>query len=274
VEQINEWVADAAGMVGALYGRFPFPQVQVMVVPNARAREPTPWAFVVRGGGPAVHFLINQRRSMSEFYEDWTAAHEFSHLLLPFVDPRDAWLSEGLATYYQNVLRARAGRLTANEAWGKLHAGFGRGSGEATDLTLAEATRRMYSSRLFMKVYWTGTAMMLLADLQLRQISNGAQSLDTVLAEFNACCFNAHREWRARELFARFDELSGTDVFTSLLEQHIDSTRFPDLSGAYRDLGLVSTGRNLRLVADAPSVHLRDAIMNGDGASMIRASSD
>ena len=38
-------------------------------------------------------------------------------------------LAEGLATYYQNVLRARAGLLTPSEAWEQIDAGFARGRG-------------------------------------------------------------------------------------------------------------------------------------------------
>ena len=242
IESITDWIADAAGMVGGLYGHFPFPRAQVMVVPNARAREPAPWAFVARGGGPAVHFVINQRRPIEEFYDDWTATHEFSHLFLPLVNSRDAWLSEGVATYYQNVLRARFGRMTAQQAWSDLHAGFGRGRSEASNLTLAEATRRMYRSRFFMRVYWSGTAIVMLADIRLRQISDGSQSLDTALAALNACCSDMRREWRARELFARLDELTATSVFTDLFDEYVDSTRFPDLSDAYRELGLVPAG--------------------------------
>lgn len=273
-DDIIDWVVDAAGMVGGVYGRFPYPGAQVLVVPNARVREPTPWAFVTRGGGPAVHLVINQRRPISEFYDDWTAAHEFSHLFLPFVSSREAWVSEGLATYYQNVLRARAGRLTEQRAWQNLHAGFGRGRREAAELTLAEATRRMYRSRLFMKVYWSGTAIMLLADVRLRQLSDGAQSLDTALAALNACCFEPQREWRAHELFAKLDELTGTTVFTALLNEYEDSERFPDLSTTYAELGLEPYGRRgVRLVTDAPYADLREAIMSDNGASLMQASS-
>jgi hypothetical protein len=273
-EEIGAWVIDAAEMVGGLYGRFPYAHAQVLVVPNARVREPTPWAFVTRSGGPAVHFVINQRRPISEFYDDWTAAHEFSHLFLPYVSSKEAWVSEGLATYYQNVLRARAGRLTEQRAWQNLHAGFGRGRREAAELTLSEATRRMYRSRLFMKVYWSGTAIMLLADVRLRQLSDGAQSLDTALAALNWCCLEPQREWRARELFAKLDELTGTEVFTTLLNEYEDSERFPDLSTTYSELGLESYGRrSVRLVSDAPYAGLRQAIMSDDSAGVIQASS-
>ncbi len=273
VEQMVAWIADSAKMVGRMYGRFPFPQAQVMVVPNSRKREPTPWAFVVRGGSPAVHFVINQRRPIDEFYDDWTATHEFSHLFLPFVKYDDAWLSEGVATYYQNVLRARGGRISVQDAWSNLHAGFGRGQRDSNGLTLSEATQRMHRGGHYMRVYWSGTAIMLLADLRLRQMSAGSQSLDTALDSLNQCCSQIPREWSAAELFARLDEITETSVFSDLLEEHTDSDLFPDLSVAYRDLGLVPMGSDIDLASEAPLAHVRDAIMSGKSSRFTRASS-
>jgi predicted metalloprotease with PDZ domain len=180
-------------------------------------------------------------------------------------------VSEGLATYYQNVLRARSGRLSAQQAWSELDSGFLRGSKEATDLTLAEATERMYRSGLFMKVYWSGTAIMLMADLHLRQLSNGTQSLDTALAALGGCCLDSPREWDGAELFAKLDALTGTTVFTSLLDKYVNSTQFPDLSSAYRELGLMPAVDGVSLVADAPFANLRDAIMSGGAPGRIHA---
>ena len=48
-------------------------------------------------------------------------------MLMPYISSRDRWLSEGLASYYQNVLRARDGRLTDTQAWQLLYEGFQRG---------------------------------------------------------------------------------------------------------------------------------------------------
>jgi hypothetical protein len=272
IEQIAGWVARSADAVADMYGRFPFSQAQVMVVPNSRMREPAPWAFVVRGGSPAVHFVINQRRPIEEFYSDWTAMHEFSHLFLPFVDSDDAWLSEGIATYYQNVLGARGGRLSVEKAWSHLHAGFGRGEADAKGLTLAQATHGMHRGGHYMRVYWSGAAMMLLADLRLRRMSGGLQSLDTALDALNQCCGQPDKAWTAAELFTKLDEITQSSVFGDLLDEHTDSRRFPDLSMAYRELGLIPLGGDIDLASDAPLAHVRDAIMSGNSSQFTSAS--
>lgn len=260
-EEMQEWIADAARIVAGLYGRFPVAQAQVLVVPDTRGAEPTPWAHVVRGGAPAVHFFINQRRPIHEFYGDWTAVHEFSHLLLPLVNRDAAWLYEGVATYYQNVLRARAGRISPREAWVMMHAGFLRGRDEATGMTLAQATESMYRSGAYMRVYWEGTAIMLMADVRLRQMTAGKQSLDTALAALNECCGSPDRSWSAADLMGKLDEITGTAVFRELYDMHVSAMEFPDLTGTYRTLGISRDGGTIELSADERERELREAIM-------------
>jgi predicted metalloprotease with PDZ domain len=216
---------------------------------------------VARGGSPAAHFFINQRRPIKEFFDDWTAVHELSHLLLPYVTADDIWLSEGVATYYQNVLRARGGRMAAAEAWQRMHAGFVRGMESAPGMTLAQATEGMYRDGTFMRVYWEGAAMLLIADVRLRQLTAGTQSLDTALAALNDCCARTDRAWSARGLFDKLDEVTGTSVFSEIYDQHVASRNFPDLSQTYRALGVAFGPGGLELSADARERRLRDAIM-------------
>jgi len=267
VEEMSDWLADAAEAVARLHGRFPVSQAQVLVVPDARGGEPTPWAHVVRGGAPAVHFFVNQRRPIEEFYGDWTAVHEFSHLLLPLVNRDDAWLYEGIATYYQNVLRARAGRISAQEAWTMMNSGFQRGRADATGMTLAQATESMYRNGAYMRVYWEGTALMLMADVRLRQMTGGKQSLDTALAGLAECCNATERAWSARELLARLDAINGTHVFGDLYEQHVAARAFPDLAPAYRALGIALEGGTIAFSESGRERQLRDAIMDANAAA-------
>jgi len=262
VEAMRRWIEDAARSVAAIYGRFPVPEPQVLVLPGAPAPEPTPWAYVLRGGQGSAHFSVNQRRPLREYVEDWTAPHELSHLLLPPTDPNDAWLSEGIASYYQNVTRARSGVLTPEEAWQNIHAGFRRGRKlDVKGLTLAQATQRMYRDNAYMRVYWQGAAIVLAGDVELRALTDGRQSLDTVLDAFGRCCLHPDREWTAREVFERFDAIAGMPVFVPILEAQIDTPGFPDLTTLYGRLGLDALGGKVALRSDAPLARARDAIM-------------
>lgn len=260
---MTDWIRDAAMSVASIYGRFPVPSPQVLVMPGARAQEPTPWAYVLRGGQAAAHFFVNQRRPLVEYVEDWTAPHELSHLLLPYVTSNDAWLSEGMATYYQNIVRARSGAITPAEAWQRMHAGFRRGQdwGANKSQTLAQATERMFRDGGYMRVYWQGTAILLAADVELRRQSGGTQSLDSVLEAFGACCLDPDPEWTARKVFDKFDEISGTTIFRQQYEAHVQAPGFPSLEDLYGQLGLEALGGKLALMNEAPLKAIRDAIM-------------
>jgi hypothetical protein len=260
---IRNWITSGARALVSTYGRLPVADVQLLVVPIGRGGEPVPWGEVQRSGGDAVHLYIDQRQSKDAFMDDWVLVHELGHLLHPYIDSRDRWLSEGLASYYQNVLRARIGLISSASAWNKLHAGFERGlRGTPSGRSLAEVSESMMRDRAFMRVYWSGAAVALLADVELRKRSDGQQSLDTALKALQTCCLPADRSWSARELMQRLDQLTETSVFMDLYKQHVNSDEFPDLSTVYAELGLKRVSRT-RVDFDpkASAAVIRSAIM-------------
>ena len=72
-------------------------------------------------------------------------------------------MSEGLASYYQSISRARVGMISTRETWEDLRAGFERGARQGR--TLGDATENMRAELAYMQVYWSGAAIFLLADL-------------------------------------------------------------------------------------------------------------
>jgi hypothetical protein len=260
-ELFRRWIQETARSVSSVSGRFPQPHAQILVVPTGPQREPVPWAHVLRGGGPAAEFFVDQTRTLDELNRDWTATHELSHMLLPYVSSRDRWLSEGLASYYQNVLRARDGRLTEQEAWRRLESGFERGRRATRSGSLAQATRSGWGT--IMRVYWSGAAMMLKADSRLRARSGGSQSLDTALESLGTCCMDPGRSWRAQDLLAELDRLTGYTVFSELYDSHVLDDQFPDLARTYAQLGIVTGKGSITIEQDAPWEDIRISIMRG-----------
>jgi len=260
---LRRWVTSGARALLSAYGHLPLPDAQLLVVPIGQGREPVPWGEVQRGGGDAVQLYIDQRRPAEAFMADWVLVHELSHLLHPHIIARDRWLSEGIASYYQNVLRARAGLMSTQSAWNALHAGFQRGiRGTRRGRSLAEVSETMMRDHSFMRVYWSGAAIALLADVELRRRSGGAQSLDTALAAFSDCCLPADRSWSARELLQQLDRLTGTTVFMALYGEYVDADDFPDLRAVYAELGLQpESATSLRLDPKAPGAATCTAIM-------------
>jgi hypothetical protein len=257
----EHWIAGAARNVTTLYGRFPVQSVQVIVVPTPRGRGPVPWAYVSRGGGAGVHLFVDPTRAPEEFERDWSLTHEMSHLFLPFVAVRDAWLFEGLPTYLQNVLMVRGGAIEAHEGWSRLITGFQRGAGVGTGLSVAQASERIAVRGNYLRVYWAGAAMMLEADLRLREITLGRQSLDTALAGLAECCLAPERRWSADELVATLDRITGNTVFGDVVREQFGSPQFPDFKRVLVRAGVTVKDGGVVLDRAAPAAPFREALM-------------
>ena len=256
-----EGVERAAQQATLAHGKFPVPALQVLVVPASRGRSPVPWAYVSRGGGPAVHAFVVAERGPQAFLDDWSLLHEMSHLFLPYLESRDAWLFEGLPTLFQNVLMARSTAISAGEAWRRMAAGFRRAARISPGLSIPGATERIGRHGNSLKVYWAGAAALLAADLRLRHVSGGGQSLDSVVAILAQCCLAQNRRWSARELVERLDRESGTRVFSELLQEQIETGDFPDFASLFTRAGVRVEGNQVELAADAPWAIERDALM-------------
>jgi hypothetical protein len=240
---------------------------QVLVVPVGPSREASPFGMSNRGGAYAVVGLVDPTKSDSDYRDSWTFVHEFTHGVHPHLgDGR--WISEGIATYYQNVLRARSGRLTEAEAWDELDAGFERGRKDKSDMSLSDLSMRMGRLGHFMRGYWSGTALVMMADIELRTRADQPSSLDAALNAYLACC-RAHVEEAEPDAFlAELDRQVGGEVFSALYRRLATQSEFPDLTDAYRKLGLRHATPKVAIdEGDAQAAALRHAIMRKDGGA-------
>lgn len=240
-DEIIEWLRSTAMLVNQTYGRFPNPAPRIVVIPSTRSSwgrdKAVVFGRVTRQGRETIELFVNADRPIEEFYGDWTATHEFSHLMLPLLSQRYRWISEGFASYYQNILMSRAGRYTPEDAWQRLGEGFARGAESRPELTLNEASAKGIREAR-MKVYWSGAAIALLADIELRRRSDGEESLDSVLGELQACCLPSRRSWSGNRLFEKLDSFLDVPVFMPLYRQYANTKGFPDMKPVLRDLGV------------------------------------
>ena len=233
--KVSTWLQSVAGDVGGVYGRFPLDDVDIRVIPRRFSEwdedSPVPFGRVSRRRGETIVLYIDPRRPMADFYADWTATHEMSHLLLPGISWKQRWIAEGFASYYQNVLMARSGNYTTDTAIRKLNEGFGRGRASRPELSPNQAAEEGVRRARY-KIYWSGAAVALLADVQLREQSGGRESLDTVLGRFQDCCLPARDRWTGEQLFEKLDSLSSQRVFMPLYRRYADAPGFPDVQDA------------------------------------------
>jgi hypothetical protein len=241
VALLPPWERDALGRIESVaqalllaYGQLPRSHSQVVVVPLPGRTSAAPWGQVLRGGGATVLLLVGADAPADALLRDWTATHEFSHLLHPHLGARGRWLSEGLASYYQNVLRARAGILSPETAWANLAAGFERGRRDtnAKGLSLAQASRRIGTHRSYMRIYWSGAAYWLQADLALRERGT---SLDQVLQRYAACCLERHTAATPERFLRDLERAAGAAILLEPYRRYASDTEFPETNSLLSD---------------------------------------
>ncbi len=269
-DALFDWAAAQARNVSLAYGWFPNPEPHVVVIPVGGGRHGSatavPFGRVIRDGGESVELFVNQHAPREQLYDDWTATHEFSHFMLPYVSWRQRWISEGFAQYYQNVLLARSGQYEVKRAWQKLYEGFERGRRARPELTPNEAAEQRPRGAT-MKIYWTGAALALEADVELRRRSGGALSLDALLERLAACCLPSARTWRGRELFTKLDEFAGEPVLVPLYDKYANVAGFPDYTGTFAKLGIEIRDGRVTLDDGAPLAAVRKSIMSGNSGT-------
>jgi hypothetical protein len=250
---LRRWLRAAVDLSALGPGGSPSSRLQVILAPVSRAMEPVPFGTVARGGDASMVLFVAEQATETQLVRDWVLPHELSHLFVPYVAREHAWFSEGVASYYQEVLRARAGILTESEALQNLARAMRSAAGEGTGRTLAEESRDMHATHAYRPVYWGGAAYFLIADVRLRQETKGAQSLDEVLGALRRD--EEQESWSLPALLARMDDLAGRSLFVPLAAASLNR-RFPDFEPTLNALGV--EGDALR--DDAPLAGLRAAI--------------
>ena len=254
---VRDWIAEGARAANLLFDGLPVPRALVIAVPRDR---PGPgFGMALRGGGPAVVILLDRHASAASLADDWTATHEFLHLGVPRLPLEDAWLFEGLASYYTEVVRARAGIISPARAYQHLLDGFARGRSTGGSLSLREESSQMHDRHSFYRVYWAGAALAFLTDVEARRA--GGPTLDAALRSFAQCCAASEDEWTAERVLAHLDQSLGAPRFTERARRWLDRPDFPEVEAALRALGVTAGTRGQAVFGSAPNAAIRDAIM-------------
>ena len=204
------------------------------------------FGMVRRGGGASVLLIPSMRATSAGLGSDWVAVHELSHLWLPRMVAEDRWLSEGIATYLQEVLRARCGRQSSERAWSRLRDGFERGRRSGTGRRLVAESSAMNRTGAYFRVYWAGAAFALETDVRLRQESAGEMSLLRAIDRAYGSWPEA-RPLRATVFLEALERASGSSFIRELGQRYAEQADFPDVSYAdsseYRDVRAQITAR-------------------------------
>lgn len=260
---LENYVRTAATDVAALFPSAFARHPQIVTIPIGPQSEAVPFGQSFRGGGTGILLFIDPTRSAEDYLQAWTLHHELIHVIHPYLDLDGRWIAEGIATYFQNVVRSRRLRQSAREGWEELDAGFARGRADTASLSLKETSIEMSERGHYMRAYWSGTALMLLADVELHARAKPA-SVELALNRYLKCCALQPRRWEVREFLAELDRQVGGDTFTRLYREHADATYFPDVAPAYTTLGIDADSEGPKLSDDHLARMAREAIMGAE----------
>jgi len=260
-EGVRAWIAGAVGAVAELYGRFPTPRLLAIVQPTPSRGEPVVFGMAMRAGGGHVHLILSALAKDAELPGEWVAVHELTHLGMPWTYDQEAWIQEGFVTYYQEVLRARAGFLTEQEAWQRIHDGFNRGRRRGGDRVLQLESRDMGREHNYHRVYWAGAAIALRTDVELRRASGGRQSLDDVMRLMHRRYGGTRGPHEGVQLLRFADRALGVSTCGAIAEGCLARPAFPEVAPVFRALGIRIQNGRVVLDDSAPMAAERQRIM-------------
>ena len=260
------WMNHAENALRSVYGTLPVENYITVIKASKRGSSAVPWGEVNRYSPPEVTLVINTKSSLQDLKADWTIYHELSHLLIPY-DAGDArWFSEGLASYYQNITQARVGMFDEKAMWQKLYNGFERGNKQQkyNHQPLSYVSDNIGQNRNYMRIYWSGALYWLKADVALRELSKNSSSLyslDLALKQLQQCCFN--RYLSVDEIVEKLDELSQSQIFSTLLEKFSTSYAIPAYLPLLNKLGVEVVNGKIELNNHAKLSMQRKAMFTG-----------
>ena len=256
VAMLQGWAVEAARATVLPSGRFPLRSARVEVREiDSRSSSPVPWGQTSRRDDVSILLYVRRGASHEQLRADWTAVHEFSHLAHPYLGERGRWLAEGLASYHQNLLRARAGLLAPDETWRRLDAGFRRGEAVRDGATLEAMGRQRGGT---MRVYWAGAAYWLEMELTLRRDHD--TTLQDVLDRYAQCCLDGTAHVAPEDFVVALDRAAGVELFARRYRDYAGSTVFPSLTDSYGVLGIERHGDGLRFSEARAARTMREAM--------------
>lgn len=253
---LERWVADAARGVASFFQRPPEPRTLVVLVPVPN-RHGIPFGKMLPESGPGLIVFVGEHTAADELHADWVLVHELFHAGTPSYLGEGKWYDEGLATYFEPLIRTRLGWRTEADLWAEFMRDMPRG--------LDAMTRRGLANPVgYPDIYWGGGLFCLLADLEMRRTTSGVKGLeDGVRAVLAAGGFSSE-VWTLAHATEVTDAALGARLLARLQTEHLEHGAPVDLDAVFQELG-VSIGRNggIALDSHAPAATLRHALVYG-----------
>ncbi len=248
---LTSWLSRAGHAVSDYYGRFPIDQTLIVAIPSRGDR--VGFGRTMAGGGASILIDVGRDAGDTALADDWVAVHEMIHLAYPSMGREHAWIEEGLATYLEPFVRVRAGMTDEKTVWSEfvrmLPNGLPRDGSQGLERTPTWGS-----------VYWGGALFCFVADLQIREKTNGQRSLDDAVKNILASGGDDNARWSMEYAFDKGDEATGVHVLRDLYKSMGLSAERVDLDAIWAKLGVVRSGDSVTFDDKAPLAATRKAM--------------
>ncbi|OHU96865.1 hypothetical protein BIW53_04415 [Pseudoalteromonas byunsanensis] len=235
-QKVENWIDSGLRSTFKTLGALKQNVLPVKLQPRYFALEPVPWASVKRGKFDGIELHFHRYASESSLIKDWTLYHELSHLYHPLFDYDYFWLSEGLATYLQNIIMLDNGIISYSEFKERLSAGLKRGRQQSYAIKgpLSEVANDMWQLGAQQRVYWSGTAFFIEAELALKAQTGAYTSVVELIKQYQQCCKRANHS--AQQFLTTLDKLSKSAIFSTLFNSYAMRQDFPVITQSQLNL--------------------------------------
>lgn len=253
---LQVWIDDVTASNRRFWGQEPVMPCLLVIIPVS-GKAGLPFGRVMAAGGATVLLLVGREASLEQLYGEWVLVHEMLHLGTPLLRDTGIWFNEGIATYFEPILRARAGWKTEDEVWREWLTSMPRSLPALTKTGLRNAPSR--------RAYYGGALYLLLADIALRDRSNGATGVEDCLRPILVSGADVRLRWSTWQLLRTCDAVNGQgDILAKLAQQYVFDHAPLDLGQLWHDLGVALTPDGRIFYDDsAPLASVRKTIVWG-----------
>ncbi|HEV8549212.1 MAG TPA: hypothetical protein VGQ57_09290 [Polyangiaceae bacterium] len=256
VDELARWVTEAATGVATFFHRPPEARTLVVLAPLPN-RHGVAFGKLLPESGPGVIVLIGEHTTAAELRDDWVLVHELFHVGTPSYQGEGKWYDEGLATYFEPLIRTRMGWRSESATWHEFLREMPRGVPAMTE-------RGLEHPEGYSDVYWGGAVFCLLADVAERRSTGGARGLEDGVRAVLEAGGVASEVWSLARATDMTDRALGSSLFSALASAHAEHGTPVELDELFRALGVRLDARDQIVFDDrAPLAGVRQALIHG-----------
>ena len=247
-----DWVVYSAETVINYYDRFPVRSVDI----NLQVTDGNAVRFGQAFGGerPRLRIVVGENVTPEMLKRDWIMVHEMVHLAMADVPYAHRWLLEGLATYVESIARAQQGHLTEEFVWNGFINRMPQGLPKNGD-------RGLDHTPTWGRTYWGGAIFCMLADIEIRKLTDNRLSLRDALRGVLDAGLSMHASSSAMEVFESADRAIDLDVLVPLYLKTKADPYPVDLDALWSSLGVSLENDQVVYNDDAPMAHVRKKLL-------------